>query len=299
MILFIIKNCFVGNHLPLQKRTHTQFLKNMWSKLLQRFFNISKAKANDALDQMEDPVQMIKLATVELEQAIVKATQALAVAMANQKKLAKDHDQFKLESLHWYQKAATALQSGKEELAQKALTQKALADKKEGEYKLLAEHAAQVVGQLQEQLDDYKLKLEELKTKQSIYIARAESAKAQKQIAESLSGLNGSALGNIDKYENKINQMAAEAESLTQLNSDQTRLEKEFKLLENNASVQSDLEKLKEELAQKNQQKQQQQLTSIQQKFEELNKNTMPARTTPSDKDDLNKKMDDFFGKKP
>ncbi|MDJ1469506.1 PspA/IM30 family protein [Xanthocytophaga flava] len=272
----------------------------MWSSLLQRLFNIGKAKANDALDHIEDPVQMIKLATVELEQAIGKATKALAVAMANQKKLEKDHDQFKLESMNWYQKAAAALQSGKEDLAQKALTQKALADKKEVEYKLLAENAAKIVGQLQEQLDDYKLKLEELKTRQSIYTAKAESAKAQKQIAESLSGVNGSALANIEKYENTINQMEAEAESLTQLNSDKNKLEKEFKALENTISVQSDLDKLKEELALKSKQKEEQKIVDIQQMFDELNRstNTNQLKIQPAPKEDINKKIDDFFNKK-
>ncbi len=176
----------------------------MWATLVKRLFNIGKAKANEALDHLEDPVQMIKLATVELEQAIGKATKALAVAMANQKKLAKDHEQFCLESLSWYQKAAAALQLGNEALAQKALTQKALADRKEEEYKLLAGNAARMVGQLQEQLDDYKLKLEEVRTKQSIYIAKAENAKAQQQIAQSLNGLNHSTLANMDKYENSI-----------------------------------------------------------------------------------------------
>ncbi len=145
----------------------------MWSNLIKRVLNIGKAKANDALDQIEDPVQMIKLATVELEGAIAQATKALAVAMANHKKLERDHEQFRLESLGWYQKAAAAMQNGNEALAQKALTQKALADKKEVEYKLLAENAARAVGQLGEQLDDYKLKLQEVKTKQSIYIAKA------------------------------------------------------------------------------------------------------------------------------
>jgi phage shock protein A len=273
----------------------------MWSTLLKRVLAISKAKANDALDQVEDPVQMIKLATVELEQAIAKATKALAVAMANQKKLERDHEQFRLESLGWYQKAAAALQAGNEPLAQKALTQKALSDKKEVEYKLLADHAARSVAQLEEQLDDYKLKLQEVKTKQSIFIAKAENAKAQKQIAESLGGLNGSALANMEKYENSINQMEAEAESLSQINSDQTRLEKEFKQLENNISIQSDMEKLRLDVAQQNTLKEQQKIADIHKKFEELNKSTNTHEVKalpPTPKEDLNKKMDDFFNKK-
>ncbi len=275
----------------------------MWSRILQRILNIGKAKANDALDHIEDPVQMIKLATAELEQAIMAATKALAVAMANQKKLEKDHEQFRLESLGWYQKATAALQSGNEELAQKALTQKSLSDKKEVEYRLLAENSRMVVGQLQEQLDDYKLKLQEVKTKQSIYIAKAENAKAQKQIAESLGGLNGSALANMEHYENKINQMEAEAESLTQLNSQQNKLEKEFKTLEANISIQADMEKLRLELAQQNQLKEQQKIADIHKKFEELNQSThtseLKVLPPAQKKEDRSQKIDTFFNPKP
>ncbi len=280
----------------------------MWSSLLKRLLNISKAKANDALDRAEDPVQMIKLATVELEQAIAQATKALSVAMANQKKLERDHEQFRLESLGWYQKAAAAMQNGNEALAEKALGQKALSDKKETEYRLLAERAGAAVGQLQEQLDDYKAKLQEVKTKQSIYIAKAESAKAHKQIAETLSGLNGSALANMEKYENSINQMEAEAESLTQINSDKSKLEKEFRQLENSVSVQEDMEKLRLDVAQQKQLKEQQRIADLNRKFEELNQGTqthhlkvLPPNAPdakslpPKPAEDLKKKMDDFF----
>ena len=280
----------------------------MWSSLLQRLFNISKAKANDALDRAEDPVQMIKLATVELEQAIAQATKALSVAMANQKKLERDHEQFRLESLGWYQKAAAAMQNGNEALAEKALAQKALSDKKETEYRLLAERAGAAVNQLQEQLDDYKAKLQEVKTKQSIYLAKAESAKAHKQIAQTLSGLNGSALANMEKYENAINQMEAEAESLTQINSDKSKLEKEFRQLETSVSVQSDLEKLRLDVAQQKQLKEQQRMADLNRKFEELNQGTQthhlkplppaapePKALPPSPAEELKKKMDDFF----
>lgn len=67
---------------------------------------------------------MIKLAIVEMEDAIVKSTEALAKAMANHKTLDKKLSGFKQESEDWYTKATLALKSGDENLAKKALEKK-------------------------------------------------------------------------------------------------------------------------------------------------------------------------------
>jgi phage shock protein A len=269
----------------------------MWWTLFKRLMNVFKAKANDTLDMIEDPVQMIKLAVVELDESISKAVKALAVAMANQKKLQKDYEQFQLESQGWYQKATAALEAGNEELAEKALSQKAIANKKAQEYALLAQNAKQVVTQLTEQTERYKLKLQEAKAKESIFIAKAENAKAQKQIAESLGGINGSALANIDKYENKINQMEAEAESLTQLNSSQTIVEDEFRKLESNLSIQNDMEKLKEELQLKKAQKIMQKHNEIEQKLNNMGNKSEVIQTQIPDKNKMDVQIDNFFNK--
>ncbi|GAB3523857.1 PspA/IM30 family protein [Emticicia fontis] len=267
----------------------------MWTNLLKRILNISKSKAHDTLDQIEDPVQMMKLAVAELEQAIAQITKALSIAMANQLRLEKDHEQFKLEGISWYQKAANALQSGNEELAKKALSQKALAEKKEIEYGVLAENSRHMVQELNVQLDEFKLKLEEAKTKQRIYAAKAESAKAQKQISESLGRLNSSALANMSKYEDKINQLAAEAESLTALNSMTHGLNREFREMENDMSVQSDLAQLKNQLAIESEKQKEERMNEIQQKFNELNQsgNQLPQSANP--KPDVDKLLNDFF----
>lgn len=267
----------------------------MWTNLLKRILNISKAKAHDTLDHIEDPVQMMKLAVAELEESISKVTKALAIAMANQLRLEKDHEQFKLEGISWYQKAAIAVQNGNEELAKKALSQKALAEKKEIEYGALATNSRQMVQQLNEQLDEFKLKLEEAKTKQRIYAAKAESAKAQKQISESLGGLNASALANMSKYEDKINQLAAEAESLTALNSMTSGLNKEFRELETDMSVQNDLEQLKQKLVLDSEKQKEERMQDIQQKFSEMNQpdKSLPQQSNP--KPDIDKLLNEFF----
>lgn len=264
----------------------------MWTSILKRILNISKAQAHAALDNVEDPVQMMQLAVAELEASIIKLSKAVAVAMANQKKLQKDHEQFKLEAISWYQKAALAMQNGNEELAKKALTQKTLAEKKEVEYGLLAKNAYKMVEQLNAQLDEFKLKLEETATKQKIYAARAETAKAQKQIAESLGGLNASALANLEKYEDKINQLAAEAESISAMNSAKNSLNREFREIETELNVQSDFEQLKAQVEQKKTTEKPLNLDTIETKFKEMEAQQQPKI---EQKPDLNKLLNEFF----
>lgn len=263
----------------------------MWTSILKRILNISKAQAHSALDTIEDPVQMMQLAITELEASIVKLSKAVAVAMANQKKLQKDHEQFKLEAISWYQRAALAMQNGNEDLAKKALTQKTLAEKKEIEYRLLAENSQKMVEQLNAQLDEFKLKLEETTTKQKIYAARAETAKTQKQIAESLGGLNASALANLEKYEDKINQMAAEAESISAMSSAKNNLNQAFREIETELNVQSDFEQLKAHLEQKSMTEKPLDLETIEIKFKEMQSKTPQIEQ----KSDLNKLLNEFF----
>ncbi len=99
----------------------------MWKRIFQRLNNIFKAKASDALDRVEDPVQMMKLAVAEMEQSIFKSTEALAKAMGNQKNLVKQAEQYKLETESWLNKATTAIKTGQDELGKKALEKKAIA----------------------------------------------------------------------------------------------------------------------------------------------------------------------------
>ncbi len=265
----------------------------MWTNLIKRVLNLGKAHAHAGIDALEDPVKMMQLAIQELDEAVIKVTKALSVALANQQRLEDEQNQFRLETISWYQKASIALQKGEEELAQKALRQKAFADTKATEYALLATNAKQAVEQLTEQLDDLKLRLDETKTKQKIYAAKAASATAQKQIAESLGGLNQSALANMERYEDKIKQWEAEAKALTSLNNATADLDKSFKNLENEASIADDLAKIKAELNQKEQSEQQQKMADLQRKFEEMNK-PVPPKNLPPNKN-IDKLLDDFF----
>lgn len=210
--------------------------------------NIFKSNANDALDKMEDPVKMIKLAVSEMELAIQKSTEALSKAMANQKILEKKLNGYKTESNDWYNKATMAIKTGDENLGKKALEKKALADKQLEQYAVMNNQAITTVDQLRSQLDRMKTKFDEAKAKESILIAQVNSSKAQAEIADQLGGISMSGLSNFSRFEEKINLMAAEAEAKMELNEATSRIDKEFEVLESDTKVYNDFEEIKQRL---------------------------------------------------
>ena len=57
--------------------------------IFDRMTDIFKSNVNDALDRMEDPEKMLKNMIIEMEEALTKATSALAKAIANEQNLRK------------------------------------------------------------------------------------------------------------------------------------------------------------------------------------------------------------------
>ena len=267
----------------------------MWKRIFQRINNLFKAKANDALDKIEDPVQMMKLAVAEMEQSIFKSTEALAKAMGNQKNLVKQAEQYQLETESWLNKATTAIKTGQDELGKKALEKKAIAEKQYEQYKALAENAGITVEQLKTQLERMKAKLAEAKAKESILSAKMSSAKAQKEIAEQLGGMNYTPLAEFSKYEKKILEAESESEAMTELISNEGKLEKEFEELETDSSVLSDYEIIKNKLKEEEEQKKRLEEDKTNKKISQILDNQTEKKNTTNLPENKKKLLDGFM----
>jgi len=220
----------------------------MWLSIMQRLANIFKAKAHNAVDQLENPVEMSKLAVAELEKAINDATEAFSIALANHKKWDRELQQATLASENWKQKAKMAIAQANEELAKKALMEKSNEDKKMTEYTAIFQKSEKDIKLLRQNLDSLQLKLKEMKAKQSVLEAKAKNAEAQGKIAKQLQGIGTSALSNFQRYEDKINEMADQSEAIQESLFSQKQLEREFDQLESSVQVTNELEVLKMEM---------------------------------------------------
>jgi phage shock protein A len=271
----------------------------MWLQLFQRLANIFKAKAHKAVDHLENPVEMSKLAIAELEKAISDATEAFSIAIANHKKWDRELQQAALASENWKQKAKLAIGQGSEEMAKRALTEKSNEDRKVTEYTAIFQKSDKDIKVLRQNLDSLQMKLKEMKSKQSVLEAKAKNAEAQGKIAKQLTGIGTSALSNFQRYEEKINEMADQNEALQESLLSQKQLEREFDQLEANVNVSTELEELKTEMQTEEQQKKEQEearkLEKLKIKIDSQTVHVQPVKQIAAPKE---LKLKQFFNEK-
>jgi len=215
--------------------------------IFKQFVDIVKANINDILDKAEDPEKMIKLMIVEMEEAVTKATSALAQAMANEKNLQRKEDIANQETKNWDSKAVLALKSGREDLAKEALSKKINFESQSKQYSQMRTTANQATGQLKDNLDKIKMKFDEARMKQSTLSARSQTAKAQKEFAKQMGNMSNSAFSKFDKMEEKIMKLEAEGEALGEIKGANIK-EDEFAKLDNDEKMEDELAKLKKQL---------------------------------------------------
>jgi phage shock protein A len=148
----------------------------------------------------------------------------------------------------WQNKAMQALSAGREDLAKAALEKKATAERNVADLQPIYEQAAATSVKMREQLDQLKRKLDEARSRQSTLIARSQAAKAQKQIAQSFSGVGSDAFSKFDKYEGKIEKLESEAVAFEQLAGENTDLDHQFKQLGSSAQVEAELLAMKKQM---------------------------------------------------
>lgn len=216
--------------------------------IFSRIADIFKANVNDTLDKAEDPEKMLKQMVIEMEQSVNKATLAVANAIANEKNLERKLEKARNEKTDWEQKAVQALNAGRDDLAKAALEKKVISERNFLDLQPIYQQAKATSDKMRTQLNSLKAKLDEARSRQSTLVARSQAAKAQKQIAQSFSGVGSDAFSKFDKYETKIEQLESQAEAFETLAGENTKLDDEFKMLGTSTSVDAELLALKEKM---------------------------------------------------
>lgn len=216
--------------------------------IFSRIADIFSSNVNDALDKAEDPEKMLKQMVLEMEESVNKATLSIAQSIANEKSLERKLEKARKDRDDWQQKAVQALNANREDLARAALEKKGIAEKNIADLEPITIQAKETSNKLRTQLDMIKNKLDEARQRQSTLIARSQAAKAQKQLAQSVSGVGTDAFSKFDKLEAKVETIEAEASAFEQLAGENTNLDQEFKKLSTSSNVDDELLKLKSQM---------------------------------------------------
>ena len=213
-----------------------------------RMTDILKANINELLDRAEDPQKMIRQMVREMEEAVNKATASVGTAVANQKRLERQHGEKLTLAQDWQRRAERAVEAGDDDLARRALERKTAFAGAAADLKPVLEESRQSAAQLRDQLRELKTRLEEARARQGTLVARQRAAEAKKKLAQSISGIGADAFSSFERFEQKIEAAEAEAEAHGEVAGEMASIEKEVGRLDRDKEVEEELEALKSRL---------------------------------------------------
>jgi phage shock protein A len=214
--------------------------------LLDRVSRVVRANLNDLVSKAEDPEKILEQALVDMQEDLVQMRQAVAGAIASQKRLQQQQTQAQNESNNWQQRAQLALQKGDEDLAREALLRKKPLIETATALKTQLDQQTVTVNALKNNLIALEGKIAEAKTKKDMLKARASAAKANEQLQRTASSMNtGSAMAAFERMEDKVVQLEARSQAAAELAGDE--LEGKFARLES-GSVDDELATMKAQL---------------------------------------------------
>jgi phage shock protein A len=229
--------------------------------LFGRIADILQAKTNKVLDRLEDPNETLDLSYEKMIAGLQETKLHLADVVAQQKSLERQIAATDAEAAKAEDDARMALQANREDLAKAALAHKHAALEKL--QSLNGAHAA-VVPQAQK-LADYEKRLEEriesFRLQKEVMKTSYTAAAAQAKVSQSMAGM-GDSFSNVGdtlrRSQDKVDGMRAKAEALESLTESgvladpldgRRRDERELDALRVGSAIDSDLERLKAELA--------------------------------------------------
>lgn len=186
--------------------------------IFSRLGTLIKSNINDLVTKAEDPEKMLNQVLLDMQQQLVEAKKAVAVAIADEKKLQKQYNSELEKAKEWERKAMVAVRAGDDELARQALMRKQEHEGISGQFQKQWIAQKQAVDKLKDALRLLNNKIEEAKRKKNILVARKKRAEAHKQIATTMHGLSdNSAFDTFDRMAQRIDMLEAEAEASSEL----------------------------------------------------------------------------------
>ena len=204
--------------------------------IFSRLKTLISSNVNDVINKAEKPEKMLNQLLIDMNEQLIESKKAVAMAIADEKKLQREIDNQEAQARDWERKAMLAVQQGKDDLAKEALLRKQEYDNAFIEYHKQWESQKASVDKLKESLRELQNKIEEAQRKKNLLVARAKRAEAQQKIQSTISTVSGNrtAFDAFDRMSQKVDQMEAEADAVQELEdaTSNNSLEKRFAELE-------------------------------------------------------------------
>ena len=215
--------------------------------LLERISRLFRANLNAFVSDAEDPIKILDQSVFDMQEDLVKLRQAVAMAIASQKRLENQADQAKQQIKNWFTRAELALKKGEDDLAREALTRKKTFQETYESLSNQFQTQNSQVEKLKKSLLLLERKIAEARTKKDMLKARAQAAKAQQQIQSAVGDLGSkSAMAAFERMEDKVEALEASGQAALELAGED--LESKFASLEEGDEIDNELEILRNQL---------------------------------------------------
>ena len=212
-----------------------------------RLSRLLRANANAAISTMEDPIKILDQSVADMQTDLVKLRQAVAMAIASQKRLRSQGEQAEAQSKTWFERAELALKKGEEDLAREALSRRKTFMETATSLSTQVQAQDGQVEMLKKSLVSLEGKIAQAKTKKDMLKARAQAAQAQQQLQDAVGSMgSNSAMSAFERMEDKVNAMEANSQAAAELAG--ADLESQFAALEGGSDVDDELDALRERL---------------------------------------------------
>jgi phage shock protein A len=215
--------------------------------IFSRLTDIVNSNINAILARAEDPEKIIRLIIQEMEDTLVEVRSSAVRSIAERKELERRVAAARREVEEWERKAELAVTRGRDDLAKGALHAKARAEQT---CKELEAQLAQLVEALTRQNDDIgrlQAKLNDAKARQRAIIARHKTAANRMKLRSKLYDERiTDAFARFEQVERALDEAEGKVEAFDI--GRQKGLHEEFAEMEADASVQEELQKLKQRL---------------------------------------------------
>lgn len=215
--------------------------------LFDRVGRVVRAQVHHWVSQAEDPERLLEQAVQEMQDNLIELRQAVAQAIATQKRSERQFHQAETHAQEWQRRAHLALQNHQDELARQALVKR---KDHLTQARALSEQIFQhqtLVGQLKQNMRDMEQQLLVARTKKDMYIARARSAEASSRLNQMRSN-HGPASAAFERMEDRLLELEAKAELSAELGRDP--VEEQFAALESDQGVEGELEAMRQQIQQ-------------------------------------------------
>ncbi len=200
--------------------------------IFSRMSNMIKAKVNNSLDEMENPVELLDQKLRDMDEQFNKAKLSSAQILGNVHEIEKKLDSAKRESEDYDQKVKLALSKGNEDLAKRALAKKVETDKKAASLQASYDNAKVQADTLKANLRALEEEITKTRSYRDEAAARFANAEASQKVNEVLANVQTKSNSiQIDSIERKIQRKEALAQGLGELR-DLDDFDSEFKKLD-------------------------------------------------------------------